>query len=449
MRRRILVVVLSAVVLAIALFGIPLGVAVQRTITGSEQDELERLALRGAVTVGPGFRHDPVELPPTQAADVLGVYGVDGALVTGDGPSTVEIGSEGAPLTHVVTEQTQSEISVFVPVSSGERVIAVVRAASPVSAVRDRVWKAWAGLLGLAVLAAGSSGALAAVQSRRLSRPLVALQRAATDLGDGNFAVSTERSGVPEIDRASESLDRTATRLADMMARERNFSTHASHQLRTPLTTLRLQLETGIQAGPEALARAAVDAISSADQLERTIDDVLALARGTDSRGMRLIVDDIFDDVRQRWHGPLAAADRPLRFVVDDAVTSHASRAAARQILDVLVDNALQHGAGAVTLRARESSGALAIDVSDEGAPPDDLTDIVSGRAPRDPSRVAGSRLGLPLARSMAEAEGGRLVVGGDGSHTQLTLLLPSHETDVPRVPAAMSTPTDPPTTSL
>jgi signal transduction histidine kinase len=255
---------------------------------------------------------------------------------------------------------------------------------------------------------------------------LIALERAATDLGDGNFAVTTEQSGVPEIDRASESLGRTATRLADVMARERNFSTHASHQLRTPLTTLRLQLETGLQAGPEALARAAVDAIGSADRLEQTIDDVLALARGTDSRGMRLNVDDIFDDVRQRWHGPLAAADRPLRFVVDDAVTSRASRVAARQILDVLVDNALQHGSGAVTLRARESSGALAIDVSDEGAPPGDLTDIVSGKASRDRSRGDGSRLGLPLARSMAEAEGGRLVVAGDGSHTQLTLLLPS-----------------------
>ncbi len=426
MRRRILTVALSAVFLAVALFGIPLAVAVDRTISSDEQAELERLALRAAVTVSPGYRRDPVELPPVQPGVDLAVYDVDGGLVAGVGPHALDSDVDLASSRAIVTTQTPGDVVVSVPVTSGENVIAVVRAASARSALRHRIWWAWAGLGGLALVAASCAGALAAAQSRRLSRPLTALEEAATELGDGNFAVRTDRSGVPEIDRAGESLDRTATRLAQLMARERAFSAHASHQLRTPLATLRLQLETGLQSGHEALEAAAVAAIRSADQLEQTIDDVLALARGGDGRGVGFDVESLFDDVRQRWHGTLAAADRPLRLLVDDPVATSASLAATRQIIDVLVDNAYRHGSGAVTLRARETAGALAIDVTDEGRAPTDLADAVNRQAAPDGSRAT---LGLPLARALAEAERGRLLVAEDQPRTHLTLLLPPRST--------------------
>jgi signal transduction histidine kinase len=417
-----LTVALSAVLLAIALFGIPLAGAIQRTITGEERNELEQLGLRGAVAVSPGYRHDLVELPPAQADQMLAVYTVAGRRVTGVGPGRTDVRSVVASR-QVASTDTSTQREVLVPVTSGERLIAVIRAASDRSSLSHRIWWAWAGLGLLALFATAGAGVLAAAQSRRLSRPMVALERAATELGDGNFAVDTERSGVPEIDRAAASLDRTARRLADLLTRERAFSVHASHQLRTPLTTLRLQLETGLQGDSDALVAAATAAISSADQLEQTIDDVLALARGSDGRGRGFDVDELFDEVRQRWHGTLASADRPLRFIVDDAVSSNASWAATRQILDVLVDNAVQHGSGAVTLRARESGGALAIDVMDEGTAHDRLATAVTGRLD---SAAGGDALGLPLARSLAEAEGGRLLLAGQEPHTQLTLLLPS-----------------------
>ncbi len=461
---------LSAVLLAVALFGIPLAVAVDHTITASEKGELERIALRGAVTVSPGYPRDPVELPAVQSGVDVAVYDVGGALVTGVGPKLLDTDLRRGLGRSMETAETQDEIVVSVPVSSGENVIAVVRAASARAALRHRIWWAWSGLGGLALVAASCAGALAAAQSRRLSRPLTALEEAATELGAGNFAVRTERSGVPEIDRASESLDRTASRLAELMARERAFSAHASHQLRTPLTTLRLQLETGLQGGGEALEAAAVDAIRSADHLGQTIDDVLALARGTDARGEGFEIESLFDDVRQRWHGTLAAADRPLRLVVDDPIASTASFSAARQIVEVLVDNAYRHGSGAVTLRARESAGALAIDVIDEGrasgllgaagigGTPEPIRERGSGAerslkaqgggVPSDrepdgggmggggtnsgqPARV-GSTLGLPLAHSLAEAERGRLLFADDEPRTRFTLLLPSRSAGGP-----------------
>ncbi|MBA2716742.1 MAG: HAMP domain-containing histidine kinase, partial [Propionibacteriales bacterium] len=323
MRRRILVVALTAVVLAVGLFGIPLAVAVQRAIIANEQGELERLALRAAVSVSPGYtRGDPIELPATEAGVDLAVYDTSGARVTGSGRAQLEVALETSLRGRLVDAESGNDLLVAVPVTSGERLIAVVRAASPESAVQTRIRWTWAAMAGIALVAASVAGAFAAAQSRRLSRPLTGLERAAAELGDGNFAVRTRRSGVPEIDRAGEALDRTAERLADLVARERAFSAHASHQLRTPLTRLRLELETGLQAGDKALRDAAEEAIRSADQLSRTIDDVLQGSRGTPDQRRGFEVEDLLDDLRQRWHGVFAANDRPLRLVEGDAPAS-------------------------------------------------------------------------------------------------------------------------------
>jgi signal transduction histidine kinase len=322
----------------------------------------------------------------------------------------------------VVTAQTSDQVVSTVPVNFGETVIAVVRAASSRTSLRHRIWWAWAALSGLAVAAVGCAGLLAASQSRRLSRPLIALEQAATELGGGNFAVRTARSGVPEIDRAGESLDRTARRLSELMARERDFSANASHQLRTPLTTLRLQLETGLQSDRRGLEEAAAEAIRYADQLEETIDDVLALARSSGQRGAGFEVEELFAGIRQRWHGTLAAVDRPLRLVEKESVASSASLPAARQIVDVLLDNAYRHGKGAVTVEARVSSDALAIDVADEG---DASGLLVATAAGRQPPLTSGGSLGLALARSLAESEGGRLLFASDQAGTRITVLLP------------------------
>jgi signal transduction histidine kinase len=99
------------------------------------------------------------------------------------------------------------------------------------------------------------------------------------------------------------------------------------------------------------------------------------------------------------------------------------------EILDVLLDNARVHGAGAVTLTVRELDGWLALDVADQGEGFADDPELAMSRGPG----ADGHGIGLALARELAHAEGGRLVVTSAGPAPVLTLLLrgsggPSHE---------------------
>jgi signal transduction histidine kinase len=190
--------------------------------------------------------------------------------------------------------------------------------------------------------------------------------------------------------------------------------------LRTPLTGLRLRLESMLDGGPrdEEITQAMVEA----DRLQRTIDDLLTLARDTPRHVEPLDLSGLLDEVRETWHADLAGQGRPLRIrVTPDLPTTHASTAAARQILHVLLDNAGRHGSGAVTVNVRDAGDALAIDVMDEGPgidrPGDDLFR-------RRRATAAGHGIGLAMARSLAEAEGGRLRLARPAPPT-FTLLLP------------------------
>ncbi|MBA3523192.1 MAG: HAMP domain-containing histidine kinase, partial [Geodermatophilaceae bacterium] len=362
-------VAVLAAVLAISLFGGPLAVGVATVYRADENTELERVADAAAIAVAGDLVQGqlPELLAPRDNETALALYDTAGRLIAGVGPTAADTPVRAA-LTGVRSRAVLSgDLIVAVPVIEDGRVLAVVRSATARSQLYLRVALTWGLMLVLAAGAVVVTWLVARRQALRLTAPLSTLSAAAQELGDGNFVVRPQPSGIDEIDTVARSLASTADRLGALLARERSFAADASHQLRTPLTGLRLRLEDALTAPGDAAVglRAGLDDI---DRLERTIEDLLSL-RQDSSPGAHLRVADLIGEIEAGWHGLLAAAGRPLRVVVEaDLPPCLAAPAAVRQILGVLLDNAVRHGAGTVSLTVRDAGGVLAVDVTDEGA---------------------------------------------------------------------------------
>jgi signal transduction histidine kinase len=423
-RRRIISLTVLAALVATVLFALPLGIAVLKYYHDDTTADLERAADAAALAVSHELSAGLApELPPPgdedEAETEVGVYSPQGRLLAGHGPAeSGPIERQAASATaDVVTGTEGDDLVLAVPVLSGSRLTGVVRAALPRSTLTLRIALTWHGMAVLGVVAIGASWLTARRFATRLVRPLEELAAVAGRLGDGDFTVRGPRAGIAEIDRVGEALDATAARIGETLERERAFSAEASHQLRTPLTGLRLQLEAALEtpgADPHAAIRAG---IASADRLERTIEDLLALGRERRAPRAELDLDALLEEIRQAGEALLAPHGRTLRITRQDPPPARVAAAAVRQVLGVLLDNAATHGRGTVTLIARDAGEALAIDVADEGP---DL-----GETDPFATAASGHGIGLRLARSLAEAEGGRLRLSRPDPPT-FTLLLPT-----------------------
>lgn len=423
MRRRLVLAIAAVAAASIVLFALPLAFLIRRSYRDAELLRLQRDAVAATRQIDiAATSADAVELP--DSTDTMAVYGRDGRRRAGQGPARADavVRSAFAQL-HPTDAAGAGTLVAAVPLVAGERVTGVVRVSRDAAAVDGRVHRAW---LLLAALAAGvlavAVGA-AAVVGRRLARPLERLAGAAARLGDGDFTISTPPSGVGEVDAVAASLETTARRLGESLARERTFSADASHQLRTPLAALRLEIES-MQLRPDAPAEVPL-ALEQVVRLQGTIDTLLSVARGAPPPRGELDLTAVIAELEDRFHSPLADAARPLRIDMPapaPAVT--ASGNVVREILAVLLDNALVHGAGAVSVVVRHaSSGWVVIEVGDEGPGiPGGGDDPFARR------QGSGHGIGLALARSLADAEGARLSLSRAGPRPVFALFLPQPE---------------------
>jgi signal transduction histidine kinase len=425
-RTRIVGLAVWISVLTVALFGIPLAVGVWRYALADERIDLERHADAVAIAVAADvLRNEPVDDSAWTGTTRIAVYNDDLDRIAGAGPArggpVVEDALDGG----LGLDNDGDDLVVVVPVTHDADVIGAVRAAAPHSRVIERVALIWVAMAALAVLVIAAAWLVARRQARRLALPLEHLSLAAGQLGDGDFSVRTLPEGISEIDAVGASLNTTAARLDELLARERAFSVDASHQLRTPLAGLRLRLEAALERSDSELRPAIHASLHEADRLEQTIEELLALAR--DVRGGAVQPIDLVTllaEIDQDWRACLARDGRDLQLVCEPGTPGPlASAAAVRQVLRVLLDNANRHGAGTVTVTIRESTDAVAIDVSD-GGPGIQLTERELFARRVDPTD--GHGIGLALARRLVEAEGGRLQLTQAASPVTFTLLLPA-----------------------
>lgn len=430
MRHRIVRVAVGAATTALVLFAIPLAIAVQAILFSEERGELQRAALEAAGRVGPQFAAgDRAELPAFPEGDTLvGVYDLHLRLRAGRGPASADALTSSAAHGKVADGRSDAMLVVAVPVTSAERVLGVARASAPIRRVWERVLLTWLTLAGLAVAALVAAIVVARQQARLLSHPLEALSDAARRVAEGDLDVRASPSDVAEIRQVARAQDTMVTRLTGLLERERHFSADASHQLRTPLTGLRLALQTALQRrhhDPDIDLRPTLEeAVVRVDELNHTVEDILRMARLTPTRRLGDAPEPlrtVLDALEIRWHGALARDGRRLAIHADgDEVQLRVPGAAVAQVLDVLLDNAVRHGLGAVTVSVREIVDMVAIDVSDEGSTTVDARAMFD----RGTSSAGGQGIGLALARSLAEASGGRLNLTS-AAPTRFGLLIP------------------------
>jgi two-component system sensor histidine kinase BaeS len=273
--------------------------------------------------------------------------------------------------------------------------------------------------------------------SRRLTDPVLALTRATQDVAEGRYDVEIpDTKGSDEISQLSERFRRMVAKLAEAEQLKRSFLMSVSHELRTPLTAIRGHVEAlreGVVSEPDQV-KASLDVVAmETDRLERLVGDVLDLAKLQAHRFTVRSEEVDLARVLDHAYGAFAeeARGREIDYRLDAApgapvIVSDGDRVL--QVISNLLSNAFRWtpDGGRIELGLAAANGVVRVDVVDSGpgVPAADRERIFDPFISND---VNGTGLGLPIARELAVALGGRIELQSEphaGSRFRLVLPL-------------------------
>ena len=321
---------------------------------------------------------------------------------------------------------------VTVPVTDRGEVIGALRVSAPMGEVDESVRSSWLalGLIGLAVVAAGL--VLAWILAGSIARPVEKLRAAAGRLGRGDLDARVEPEGPQEIDELGRSFNRMAGELSSNLAAQRDFVANASHQLRTPLTGIKLRLE-AIRAEGGAAAEQAAKAEAELDRLSGLVDDLLALARAAADQAPGESV-DLGEAVRaagRRWSQTAADTGHELVVAAGPGGRIWAAPGDVAHVLDNLLENAVRYSppGSRIEVELEEADGHPGFVVSDTGPgiPAAERTQVFQRfyRGAEGKSAGPGTGLGLAIVAELAERWNGRVALL-DGPGTRVRTSFPA-----------------------
>lgn len=449
MTRRLLLSYLTVTLVVLVLLELPLAIFFQ-------QRELERLTVdaeRDATVLATIYEEsleDGLPADPKPANDYSTRTGARVVVVDVDGISEIDTAREasrdfstrpeietaltGQRSTGTRSSETlgQDIVYVAVPVASGGIVHGALRITLGTEEVDERVWKFWLGLVAIAFVILTVMAGVGWIIARSITRPIRRLEAAATRFSGGDLTpTEPEPNAPPELVALEVAMNDMAGRLDELIERQRAFVADASHQLRTPLTALRLRLE-NLQFDNPTDARELDDPIEETTRLSALVGDLLQLARTESTTSpIRVNLSDLIRDRVDVWTAT-AEMNRITLSLVADASDVYASAipGGIEQVLDNLLDNAFraapEQSTVTVTVSAGKSHQTIAIANSGSGMSDDDKQ-LAHSRFWRSDDSVPGTGLGLTIVDTILQTSGGSCKLT-DNAPTGLiaTITLPS-----------------------
>jgi signal transduction histidine kinase len=322
------------------------------------------------------------------------------------------------PTTELTSDRAIAVQTVWDDGQLGGTVIGTVVLERPTGPLNQNITDLWLYLIALSAVAMAAAVLLASYFARWVNRPLLRLDDAARKIADGDLTVRAKTGyGPPELRRMAATFNMMAGRLETLVHGHRAMLADASHQLRTPLTALRLRLDLlAVDSAPAAASELA-GAQEEIARLSRIVDGLLATARA-ESSTEQLERLDVHEAVAERVAAWQPVADGNGAKLVTDPATAEAAglwvalgAGHLEQILDNLLDNAIDaigDGAGVVHVSAAGAEHTVAVTVADDGP----------GMTPQERSRAFlrfttgsqnGTGLGLAIVHRLVTANSGTI----------------------------------------
>ena len=439
MRTRLVTTYVLLLCMVLLALEVPLGVSMTNRETQRVLADRLADATRFASLAAPAMRNDDLKSVTDELRRYHDLYGIGTMLVDQDqrvlsvsgvpvpGPDQAGLAIRGALAGRQVgTPGTlwpwqEEPLIVAVPVSDGGTVLGTVLTVSPTARNRRTILNAWLdlGLLGLLAVA------VCVIAALRLAgwvlRPVTRLDAAAHEIAAGDSGARVQPGlGPPELRRLSASFNEMADAVAEAMERQRSFVAHASHQLRNPLTVLRLRVEDlGTRLTDDGARADHQIALEETDRLADVLDGLLALARAERGQHRIEVVDAVAVALNRRQAWCPLTERRGIELVAevpDEPRYARLVATALDQSLDALIDNALKFtpAGGRVEVAVASGDGGVEVTVRDTGPGMTEeqcrLATERFWRAP-DAQNVDGAGLGLPIVMVLVEASGGRFAL--------------------------------------
>ena len=435
MSRRLLISYLALAIVVLALLEIPLGISYAR----NERHDLSTNVERDAVALA-SLAEDALEQRASAPPAVVRLArryqrdtGGRVVVVDAQGRALVDSESQGvgadfssrpeiaAALDGTVATGTRHSntlgtdlLYVAVPAASGGIVHGAVRITYPTSEVDERVRRYWLVLAAIAAVVLAVAVALAGGFARWIVRPLSRVEEAAGEVAAGNLNVRVPATGPPELRRLAGSFNEMVVQLGSLLHSQEQFVADASHQLRTPLTALRLRLENLARDGDGRREGEFEGALEELERLSALVDGLLTLARADRAASTPAEL-DVASGLGERVDAWSALAEeQQVRLVarVEGRLHALATPGRLEQVLDNLLANALEVAptGSDIELTAARSGPWVEIRIRDRG-PGMSSEEIAHAfdRFWRGGADEAGFGLGLAIVQRLVHADGGEI----------------------------------------